>query len=461
MADPITWGLINIVKKGVKGVQTTLDGVKNSVDTLPEDVQTKLDAFEVTIDELKKNVEDTLSDVQETVENSPAGEIPSDLNSFSSSSKEDGIEVKYLANITTGGGVVDNQDVTVLTKGVMIRYSKESYPLTKESGVLAGIDEDIFTLNEDGSKEAKEKTILITGLTNGETYYISAFPYSNYNMFNEAAGKANNGKVAHRTKCQWTGTKGTLTVNVTQDYDYKPLGEYTATLTPTAGGDPVTKTQSGAATVVFSGLEAGQYTLSFSEVASFTKPSNQSVTVVAGQSKVLDLQYVFTSNLNDLSWEEIDKYAKEGLSTTIWSVGDTKDVNVNGETLTFEIVGFNHDDLSDGSGKATITFGMKHLMKTKLKMNEENTNDGSYVGSEMNTFVGTTFYNNLPSELKNIIKEVKKVTGNGGPTYQWSGTRTDNFKTWLFSEYEISGSQQIQKTEKVKSMQNLQITQQE
>lgn len=36
MADPITWGLINLVKKGVKGVQTTLDGVSDKVSGLPD-----------------------------------------------------------------------------------------------------------------------------------------------------------------------------------------------------------------------------------------------------------------------------------------------------------------------------------------------------------------------------------------------------------------------------------------
>ena len=109
MADPITWGMINLVKKGVKGVQTTLDGVKNSVDTLPEDVQTKLDAFEVTIDELKKNVEDSLADVQETVDNSPAGILPPSMQYIKCVSHDSGVNVTYKANLalSTDGTIYD------------------------------------------------------------------------------------------------------------------------------------------------------------------------------------------------------------------------------------------------------------------------------------------------------------------------------------------------------------------
>lgn len=415
----------------------------DELNTLPQEVQDQLDAFKTTIDELKKNVEDTLADVQETVENSPAGVPACDLLSFSSQSNEDGVLITYKATpvlrLETSSSTADQYDSSIgvlsVTKGVMFRYSEENYPTNINEGTLAYVDENLFTLLEDGRRQSIEKTYTITGLTNGKTYFISAFPYSLNNVYNCACGF----NYKNRTKCQWTGTKGTLTVNVTQDYDYKPLGEYTATLTPTAGGDPITKTQSGAATVVFSGLEAGQYTLSFSEVASFTKPSNQSVTVTAGQSQTISAQYLFTPpSLSEATWDEIDSLSS--VASNFWSVGDTKDVSVSGETLTFEIVGFNHDDLADGRGKAGITFGMKNLMNNIRQMNSSATNNGSYAGSAMNTYVGTTFYNGMPEEVRNVIKSVKKVTGNGGTSSSWSGTRNDNFKTWIFSEAEVFGT---------------------
>ena len=439
MADPITWGLLNLIKKRVKGVQTTLDGVKNSVDTLPEDVQTKLDAFEVTIDELKKNVEDTLADVQETVENSPAGIPAPPLLSMSAQSTENGIKVTYKPSIFFGRSsnsfVVAEMDsydqLFSLTKGVMIRYSNESFPLTPKDGILAVIDEDIFTVDNAGEKTAKQKTYEIVGLSNGETYYISAFPYSTNNLYNLSSG----GNTKNRTKCQWTGTKGTLTVNVTQDYDYKPLGEYTATMTPTAGGQPITKTQSGAATIVFSGLEAGEYTLSFSEVSLFFTPENQSVTITAGQSQIVSAEYEFKANLNDLTWIEINEIGQLGITNAI-AYGSTKDFVVNGETLTAQLIGKNTDDLTT-SGKAKMTFDLKYVMNNQKRIHSSQNNSGGFVDKEIYTWLNNDLYNALPSDLKSVIKTVNKKTSAGN---ELSTINTNSMKIFLLAEIEVLGT---------------------
>lgn len=442
MPDEITY---DRVEEAEEKILNNLNDVKTTVDTLPEKVEQKLDPVQDDMAKLVEAVQKQVDELRDIVENSPAGVLPPTLMYFYAESTDEGIKLtykagsigKYTDNNPKSVGYDYSNDIASLTKGIMFRYSETTFPIYKTEGTLAFIDEDLFTVNASyGHRESKEKVNTITGLTNGKKYYISAFPYSTTNVYNEASGYNKN----NRQICTWTGTKGTLTVNVTQDYDYKPLGEYTATLTPTAGGDAVTKTQSGAATIVFSGLEAGEYTLSFSDVTIFTKPQNQSVTVIAGQSQTISTQYQLNVSLSSLSWAEIDEYAQMGVANQIFSVGDTKDVSVNGESLTFEIVGFNHDDLADGSGKAGITFGMKNLMANKRSMNSSDTNSGSYAGSVMNTYVGTTFYNGMPDEVRNVIKSVKKVTGNGGSSNSWSGTRTDNFKTWLFSEEEVFGT---------------------
>ena len=56
MADPITWGLINLVKKGVKGVQTTLDGVSDKVSGLP-------DSLDADFTQVKQAIADVKTDV--------------------------------------------------------------------------------------------------------------------------------------------------------------------------------------------------------------------------------------------------------------------------------------------------------------------------------------------------------------------------------------------------------------
>lgn len=56
MADPITWGLINLVRKGIKSVQTTLDGVSDKVSGLP-------DSLDADFTEVKEAIADVKSDV--------------------------------------------------------------------------------------------------------------------------------------------------------------------------------------------------------------------------------------------------------------------------------------------------------------------------------------------------------------------------------------------------------------
>lgn len=56
MADPITWGLINLVKKGVNGVQTTLDGVSDKVSGLPDSLDTDFTEVKNAISEVDEKV---------------------------------------------------------------------------------------------------------------------------------------------------------------------------------------------------------------------------------------------------------------------------------------------------------------------------------------------------------------------------------------------------------------------
>lgn len=142
--------------------------------------------------------------------------------------------------------------------------------------------------------------------------------------------------------------------------------------------------------------------------------------------------------LSENTWEQIAQAcADRDPILDSWLVGDEKDEVINGETLTFVIVGKDHDDLADGSGKAPLTFGMKNLMAETRQMNSSNTNAGSFAGSAMYSWLSGTIYPNLPTELKDAIKAVNKKTSAGDAS---SSIRTDPMYLWLFAEIEVFGT---------------------
>ena len=159
---------------------------------------------------------------------------------------------------------------------------------------------------------------------------------------------------------------------------------------------------------------------------------------ITGQYQNESVSLCYYSNiLSENTWEQISTASEAGAAANYWNIGDTIDVNVDGETLTFAIMGFNHDDKADGSGKAGITFGMKNLMSTKRAMNSSNTNSGGFTGSAMYSYLQDTLLPAMPSDLQMILKSVNKLTSAG----QGSSTiNTDSMKLFLFSEAEVFGT---------------------
>ena len=135
------------------------------------------------------------------------------------------------------------------------------------------------------------------------------------------------------------------------------------------------------------------------------------------------------------TWEQISAACKDGSYKTVYKVGDTKDITLStGETITVAIIGFDHDDLSDGSGKAPITVAMKNLLATEYRMNATNTNEGGWNESEMRTSTMATLLSQLPSDLQSVIKEVNKKATAGSKS---ENITTSADKLWLFAISEI------------------------
>ena len=143
------------------------------------------------------------------------------------------------------------------------------------------------------------------------------------------------------------------------------------------------------------------------------------------------------TSFNNISWYKIDMISKQGKAKNYFKIGDEKELQIGDETYHVQILGFDHDDKSDGSGKAGITVSLKEIMTTTKKMNTTNTNVGGWKDSEMRTYVNVNVYDNLSQEVKDVIKPVNKLTSEGNRS---TNIITTSDKLFLLSEVEIFGS---------------------
>lgn len=139
--------------------------------------------------------------------------------------------------------------------------------------------------------------------------------------------------------------------------------------------------------------------------------------------------------LNDMTWEQIQTISDAGKATDYFSVGDTKDITVDGVSYPVQIIGFNHDTKTDG-GTAGITFQLVDCLNTTYQMNSSNTNVGGWKSSAMRSCM-SEFLGQLDEDLQNVIKPVNKLVSIGNNT---STIETVSDKLFLLSEVEIFGS---------------------
>ena len=143
------------------------------------------------------------------------------------------------------------------------------------------------------------------------------------------------------------------------------------------------------------------------------------------------------ADLNDADWATIALLSQNGTISDYYNVGDEKTITLStGEQVTLVIMGFNHDDLSDGSGKAGVTFGMKNLLAAEYSMNATNTNAGGWNYSDMRTSTMQTLFSQRPPELQAMIKRVNKKSTSGNTS---TAITTTSDKLFLFAYVEIDG----------------------
>ena len=181
-----------------------------------------------------------------------------------------------------------------------------------------------------------------------------------------------------------------------------------------------------------------------------------------------------SSVLNDNSWADIATAADLGIGQNYWSVGDTKEVTLNGkigntdvnQTINAFILGFNHNTGKEGNNLIHFLIGKSgdnicgmtdsqydtHTTAAGwCTMNTSPTNVGGWDNSSMRkTLLGNTgtptepventFLAALPLDLRTEMKSCMKYSDNtGGASSSASAITATTDYLFLLAEFEVFG----------------------
>ena len=165
------------------------------------------------------------------------------------------------------------------TEGVMIRYSDTDYPASPTDGTLA----------VDNKELGKYQTTpyAVNGLTEGTTYYFSAFPYSTEGVY---------GPVSHATAIPFEGERVQVTVTLPEGLESATVKCVDETAT-TSEQQEVTQSQNTATFFVDTGHS---YHIEHSDVYGYvTPPQTSSRVAVGGVTEMYSASYsVFSATIN-------------------------------------------------------------------------------------------------------------------------------------------------------------------
>lgn len=136
------------------------------------------------------------------------------------------------------------------------------------------------------------------------------------------------------------------------------------------------------------------------------------------------------------SWSEVARICESGKATEYFSVGDEKVVNAEGGSAVVKIAGFNHDDLADGSGKASLSIVLGTVADYEHTYNETN-DTGTYVyweDSQLRAVIAP-IESVLPQDLRAVIAPVFKEYNRSIQGYTGYHKATD--RLWALSPREV------------------------
>ena len=172
--------------------------------------------------------------------------------------------------------------------------------------------------------------------------------------------------------------------------------------------------------------------------------------------------------LNDNSWADIAAAADLGIGQNYWSVGDTKEVTLNGKIgygssqATFNntkywvyIIGFDHNSAKEGKGiafqgfKTAQTGGVDiavvapnyNSIGSGMVMNDTQTNVGGWAGSVAYKTIMPQWKACFSSDLQVVIKSTMLYTDDvGNSSVAASSVKASTNDVYYLAEYEVFGS---------------------
>ena len=244
-----------------------------------------------------------------------------------------------------------------------------------------------------------------------------------------------------------------------------------ATVTATNGSKTITGISDNTGVCTLAVPETGTWSVS----ATLGGQTSDIKTVSITDSYAVTLSFV-SSILNNNEWSVIKFVSDAGQGTNYWSIGDRKEVTLNGtvghltlsnyKTYAF-IIGFNHNASVEGTNRIHFQLAKTALSGGKdvclcdseynlqvyetgyFSMNSSRTNSGGWARSQMRANICGTSLSSysgkiiavIPAALRAVLKSVTKYTDNtGGRSMASSAVTATTDYFFLLSEFEVSGS---------------------
>lgn len=188
-------------------------------------------------------------------------------------------------------------------------------------------------------------------------------------------------------------------------------------------------------TITFN-FDSTLYELANVSCTNITCAKNQTISFIMpdGEVKITAELKIKSKSFAEDSWKIIAAVAKNN-NLTAYSVGDEKEVSINGTNYTVRIANITTPSECNNAGFSQTACGFVVEFVDILEergMNDTATNAGGWKDSKIRTYANGDFLQKLPSDLQNVIISTDVISGGSGDANVLS-----NDKIYLLSAHEV------------------------